>query len=238
MTSVLLEVTGACSGYGEIQILRDAAVSIRQGTITAVIGSNGAGKTTLMRTLSGLIALQKGSIIFDGKEISKTPAHERLNLGLALVPEGRLVFPDFTVHETLRVGAFSPRAQHGWKARRDRMYALFPRLFQRRTSRAGTLSGGEQQMLALARGLMSMPKLLLLDEPSLGLAPMMANEVFSQLRAIRDQGITICIVEQNVQAALGLADYGYVLEDGHVRIEGPAAELLGLGSIKESYLGL
>jgi branched-chain amino acid transport system ATP-binding protein len=234
----LLAATDLCAGYGEVQVLRDVNFAIGQGTITAVIGSNGAGKTTLMRTLSGLIALQVGTITFEGRDIGKMPAYERLDLGLALVPEGRLVFPDFTVHETLRVGAFANRAQVGWKERRERMYALFPRLLQRRTSRAGSLSGGEQQMLALARGLMSMPKLLLLDEPSLGLAPMMADEVFSQLRTIRDQGITICIVEQNVQAALGLADYGYVFEDGQVRMQGPAAELLGLGSIRESYLGL
>jgi branched-chain amino acid transport system ATP-binding protein len=234
----MLAATDLGAGYGEVQVLKNVNFAIRQGTITAVIGSNGAGKTTLMRALSGLIALQSGTIHFDGHDIGKIPAYERLDLGLALVPEGRLVFPDFTVHETLRVGAFAHRAQAGWKARRDQMYALFPRLLQRRSSRAGSLSGGEQQMLALARGLMSMPKLLLLDEPSLGLAPMMADEVFSQLRTIRDQGITICIVEQNVQAALGLADYGYVFEDGQVRMEGPAAELLGLGSIRESYLGL
>ncbi|WP_213738749.1 ABC transporter ATP-binding protein [Bradyrhizobium sp. dw_411] len=236
--SNLLEATDINAGYGEMQILKHVNFVIREGAITAVIGSNGAGKTTLMRALSGLIALQSGAIHFDGQMIGKLPAYERLDIGLALVPEGRLVFPDFTVHETLRVGAFARRAHAGWKARRDQMYALFPRLLQRRSSRAGSLSGGEQQMLALARGLMSMPKLLLLDEPSLGLAPMMADEVFSQLRAIRDQGITICIVEQNVQAALGLADYGYVFEDGQVRMEGPAADLLGLGSIRESYLGL
>lgn len=234
----LLAATDLCAGYGEVQILKSVNFAIGQGAITAVIGSNGAGKTTLMRALSGLIAPQNGTINFDGQDISKIPAYERLDLGLALVPEGRLVFPDFTVHETLRVGAFAHRAKVGWKARREQMYALFPRLLQRRSSRAGSLSGGEQQMLALARGLMSMPKLLLLDEPSLGLAPMMADEVFSQLRTIRDQGITVCIVEQNVQAALGLADYGYVFEDGQVRMQGPATELLGLGSIKESYLGL
>jgi branched-chain amino acid transport system ATP-binding protein len=236
--SNLLEATDTCAGYGEMQILKHVNFVIREGAITAVIGSNGAGKTTLMRALSGLIALQSGAIHFDGQEIGKLPAYERLNIGLALVPEGRLVFPDFTVHETLRVGAFASRAHAGWKARRDQMYELFPRLLQRRSSRAGSLSGGEQQMLALARGLMSMPKLLLLDEPSLGLAPLMADEVFSQLLTIRDQGVTICIVEQNVQAALGLADYGYVFEDGQVRMEGPAADLLGLGSIRESYLGL
>jgi branched-chain amino acid transport system ATP-binding protein len=234
----LLSATDLCAGYGEVQVLKGVNFAIGQGTITAVIGSNGAGKTTLMRALSGLIAPKSGTIQFDGHGIGGMPAYARLDLGLALVPEGRLVFPDFTVHETLRVGAFASRAQAGWKARRDQMYALFPRLLQRRSSRAGSLSGGEQQMLALARGLMSLPKLLLLDEPSLGLAPMMADEVFSQLRTIRDQGITICIVEQNVQAALGLADYGYVFEDGQVRMQGPAAELLGMGSIRESYLGI
>ena len=234
----LLEADKLCAGYGEMLVLKDVDFAVAEGSITAVIGSNGAGKTTLMRTLSGLIAARSGTITFDGRAVGGLPAHERLGLGVALVPEGRLVFPDFTIQETLRIGAFAPRAQEGWKTRADEMYALFPRLAQRRKSRAGSLSGGEQQMLALARGLMSRPKLLLLDEPSLGLAPAMADEVFHQLRAIRAQGITICLVEQDVHAALDVADYGYVMEDGHVRIQGPAAELLGLGSIRESYLGL
>ncbi|WP_158811779.1 ABC transporter ATP-binding protein [Beijerinckia sp. L45] len=234
----LLQAKNLCAGYGEMEILKTVDFSIREGSITAVIGSNGAGKTTLMRALSGLIATRSGAITFDGGVVSGLPAHERLEKGVALVPEGRLVFPDFTVHETLKVGAFSPRAHEGWKQRIEDMYALFPRLLQRKQSRAGSLSGGEQQMLALARGLMSRPKLLLLDEPSLGLAPMMADEVFRQLRTIRDSGITICLVEQNVQAALDIADYGYVMEDGHVKMHGPAAELLTMGSIRESYLGL
>ena len=238
MSTNLLEAHELRAGYGEIEVLKGISLAIRPGAITAVIGSNGAGKTTLMRALSGLIPARSGQIEFDGRRVEKLSADQRVEQGLALVPEGRLVFPDFTVQETIKIGAYAHRAREGWKQRAEDMYALFPRLQQRRLSRAGLLSGGEQQMLALARGLMSKPILLLLDEPSLGLAPAMADEVFRQLRVIRDQGITICLVEQNVHAALEIADYGYVLEDGHVRFEGPSAELLSMGSIQESYLGI
>jgi branched-chain amino acid transport system ATP-binding protein len=234
----ILEAVGLCAGYGEVRVLKDVSLHVIQGSITAVIGSNGAGKTTLMRTLSGLIASQQGGITFGHDNISAMPAHIRVEKGLALIPEGRLVFPDFTVDETLRVGAFSPRAHDGWKARMEEMYAMFPRLRQRHKVRAGSLSGGEQQMLALARGLMSRPTLLLLDEPSLGLAPAMADEVFAKLSNIRESGVTICIVEQNVYAALQMADYGYVLENGQINTEGLAADLLKMDSIREAYLGL
>ena len=234
----ILEARGLHAGYGEVRVLKKVSVYVAQGSITAVIGSNGAGKTTLMRALTGLLATQQGVITFEDADVTTLPAHVRVDKGLTLVPEGRLVFPDFTVDETLRVGAFSPHARDNWKARADHMYVLFPRLQQRRRVRAGSLSGGEQQMLALARGLMSKPRLLLLDEPSLGLAPAMADELFEKLRDIRNEGVTICIVEQNVYAALQMADYGYILENGQINGEGPAGKLLEMDSIREAYLGL
>jgi branched-chain amino acid transport system ATP-binding protein len=234
----ILEASGIHAGYGEVVVLKDVSLHVERGSITAVIGSNGAGKTTLMRTLSGLITPQQGRITVEDEDVTAMPAHLRVEKGLALVPEGRLVFPDFTVDETLRVGSFPRRARDDWKTRVEAMYALFPRLRQRHKVRSGSLSGGEQQMLALARGLMSRPDLLLLDEPSLGLAPAMADEVFAALDRIRAQGVTICIVEQNIYAALQMADYGYVLENGEIKAEAPAAELLKMDSIREAYLGI
>ncbi len=234
----ILEAEGLVAGYGEIRVLKDVTLKVAQDSITAVIGSNGAGKTTLMRTLSGLIAPQQGKITFEHSDVTKMPAHARVDKGIALIPEGRLVFPDFTVEETLRAGAYILRAQPGWRSRVEQMYVMFPRLRERRKVRAGSLSGGEQQMLALARGLMSEPSLLLLDEPSLGLAPIMADEVFGKLHDIRASGVTVCIVEQNVYAALQMADYGYVIENGEIKSQGPAVELLKMDSIREAYLGL
>jgi branched-chain amino acid transport system ATP-binding protein len=234
----LLEALGASAGYGEIQVLDQVDVTIPAGSITAIIGSNGAGKSTLMRSLAGLLRLRSGRIRFDGADVTGRLAHQRVDDGIALVPEGRLVFPDFTVAETLRIGAYLPRVRKGWQARVDLMYELFPRLKERRATLAGLLSGGEQQMLALARGLMSMPRVLLLDEPSLGLAPAMADEVFAALRSIRAQGVTIGLVEQNVYAALSIADSAYVMEDGHVVRHGPSASLIDDPMIRQAYLGL
>lgn len=235
---ILLEARDAHAGYGEVQVLEGIDIALADGAITAIIGSNGAGKTTAMRALSGLLGLRGGQVLFDGRDVTALPAHERLALGISLVPEGRLVFPDFTVAETLRIGAFTPRAREGWAQRVDSMYALFPRLRERKASRAGLLSGGEQQMLALARGLMSVPRILLLDEPSLGLAPAMVEEVFAGLRKIRDQGVTIGVVEQNVYTALSFADTAYVMEDGHVTRHADSPTLMNDPSIRASYLGL
>lgn len=234
----LLEALGASAGYGEIQVLDQVDVAIPACSITAIIGSNGAGKSTLMRSLAGLLRLRSGRIRFDGADVTGRFAHQRVDDGIALVPEGRLVFADFTVAETLRIGAYLPRVRKGWRARVDLMYELFPRLKERRATPAGLLSGGEQQMLALARGLMSMPRVLLLDEPSLGLAPAMADEVFAALRSIRAQGVTIGMVEQNVYAALSIADTAYVMEDGHVVRHGPSAALIDDPMIRQAYLGL
>ncbi|MBO9641904.1 ABC transporter ATP-binding protein [Pseudacidovorax intermedius] len=236
--AALLEARGACAGYAEIQVLAQVDVAIPAGSITAIVGSNGAGKSTLMRALAGLLRLSAGAIRFDGADITHHPAHVRVDDGIALVPEGRLVFPELTVADTLRIGAFLPRARRGWQDRAESMYRLFPRLRARRDTNAGRLSGGEQQMLALARGLMSMPRVLLLDEPSLGLAPAMADEVFGVLRDIRDQGVTIGIVEQNVYAALAIADQAYVMEDGRVVSHGPSKQLIDDPAIRTAYLGL
>jgi len=236
--TALLAVSDLDAGYGAVQVLKRLRLSVAEHSITAMIGSNGAGKTTAMRSIAGLLSPRAGSISFAGKDITRAPIHARVADGLILVPEGRLVFPDFTVEDTLRIGAYSPRAHQGADARVTEMYQLFPRLRERRQIRAGALSGGEQQMLAIARGLMAVPQLLLLDEPSLGLAPSIAAMLFEIIVEIRRRGITVCLVEQDVHATLEIADYAYVLEDGAVAVEGPARELLGSARVRESYLGL
>ncbi|WP_028226493.1 ABC transporter ATP-binding protein [Paraburkholderia ferrariae] len=233
----LLEASGVSAGYGPIKVLQGIDFGICTDSITAVIGSNGAGKTTLMRTLAGLVKAQGGTIAFGGSSLADLDASARLALGISLVPEGRLVFPEFTVAETLRVGAYAVRAREGMEERANAMYEMFPRLKERRRTPAGSLSGGEQQMLALARGLMSKPRLLLLDEPSLGLAPAMADEVFDSLLKVRASGVTIGIVEQNVYAALSIADYAYVMENGEIVRHGPSREIRDDPSIAASYLG-
>jgi branched-chain amino acid transport system ATP-binding protein len=236
--TALLDVRDLDAGYGPVQVLKHVQLSVAENSITAVIGSNGAGKTTTMRTIAGLLSPSAGRIAFAGEDITLTPTNARVADGLTLVPEGRLVFPDFTVEETLRIGAYSPRAHAGADARATEMYELFPRLRERRNIRAGSLSGGEQQMLAIARGLMAAPRLLLLDEPSLGLAPATAEMLFEIIVEIRRRGITVCLVEQDVHSTLEIADYAYVLEDGAIATEGPARELLGSARVRESYLGL
>ena len=236
--TALLEIEDLTAGYGATTVLRGVTLSVAAGSVTALVGSNGAGKTTLMRAVSGLLPVTSGSLRFDGNRITHETPNRRVERGLALVPEGRLVFPDFTVAETLRIGAYAPHARAGWRARADDMYALFPRLAERRGQRAQVLSGGEQQMLALARALMSRPRLLLLDEPSLGLAPMMAALVFETIASLRATGLTVFVVEQDVDAALTIADYAYVLENGSLVVEGEGPTLLGEDSIREAYLGL
>ena len=236
--SALLEIEGLAAGYGAVPVLDDIALDAAEGAITALVGGNGAGKSTLMRTLAGLIVPSRGRLIFDGHDITGESASARVGRGIALVPEGRLVFPDFTVEETLKLGAYTARARAGWSARRGEMYALFPRLAERRRQRAGTLSGGEQQMLALARALMSKPRLLLLDEPSLGLAPLMAAHLFETIVAVRAAEVTIFIVEQDVHTTLAIADYAYVMENGRLVAQGAGSALLGQDAIKQAYLGL
>lgn len=234
----MLEVADLVAGYGEVEVLHGLSLSAEAGQITALVGANGAGKTTLMRCLAGLLPPSEGRITLAGEDLTSVSAAARLQRGLSLVPEGRLVFPAFSVEETLKIGAYTPAARKDWRQRAAEMFVLFPRLAERRGARAGTLSGGEQQMLALARGLMSKPRMLLLDEPSLGLAPVMASFLFEQIALLRDQGLSILLVEQNVQASLNLADRAYVLENGRIVAADTGAALLRSPKVRESFLGL
>lgn len=236
--NMLLDVRNLHAGYGEVAVLRDVSFAVTDGAITALIGSNGSGKTTMMRAVAGLLPARSGRIDFAGRDLTHARPSERVEAGLALVPEGRLVFPEFTVEDTLRVGAYCTRARAGMAERKAQMYALFPRLYERRRSPAGALSGGEQQMLAIARGLMSAPSLLLLDEPSLGLAPVVVAQLFEAIVAIAKSGVAVCLVEQDVNLSLEIADYAYVLENGSIVLRGPARELIQSDQVRTSYLGL
>jgi branched-chain amino acid transport system ATP-binding protein len=234
----MLEVRDLDAAYGEVMILRGVAVTVGKGESVAVIGANGAGKSTLLRVISGLLRPRRGAVLFDGARVDHLPPYDIAALGIAHVPEGRRVLPDMTVEENLELGAYLPRP----KARRREslawVYQIFPRLAERRYQRAGTLSGGEQQMLAVGRGLMLRPRLLMLDEPSLGLAPLVVATTFEKIAEVRKEGIAILLVEQNVQRALALADRGYVLEGGQVVLQGPSQTLLEDPHIKVAYLGL
>lgn len=236
--NALLDVRNLAAGYGEVTVLRDISFSVADRSITALIGSNGAGKTTAMRAVAGLLPARSGTIEFAGRDLTRARASERVEAGLALVPEGRLVFPEFTVEETLRVGAYCLRARAGAAERVPQMYTLFPRLYERRRIAAGALSGGEQQMLAIARGLMSAPRLLLLDEPSLGLAPAVVADVFEAIVSIARSGVAVCLVEQDVHLSLEIADHAYVLENGAIATSGPARQILESDQVRRSYLGL
>jgi branched-chain amino acid transport system ATP-binding protein len=232
----LLEVSGLHSGYGKIEILKGVGLNVPAGKIVSLIGSNGAGKTTFLMTVSGIVRARKGSLLFEGKPIEKSPADHIVKLGITQVPEGRRIFQRLTVEENLDLGAYT-RPDSEKQKDREELLALFPILKTRLKGLAGHLSGGEQQMLAMARALMSRPKLLLLDEPSLGLAPKMVETVFSFIRRINERGITILLVEQNAWKALELAHYAYVIESGKIHLEGPGHELLANPLIKSSYLG-
>ena len=233
-----LQLKELSSGYGDVPIIKGLSLEVNSGSITALVGSNGAGKTTLMKTISGLLPVMDGEIFLDGEPISGTMPHRRVGLGLSLVPEGRLVFPEFSVEENLKIGAITPRAQPDRTARVEEMFELFPRLKERRDQAGGTLSGGEQQMLAIARGLMSAPRMLLLDEPSLGLAPNIAKFLFEMVVRVRDSGVTIFIVEQDIRSTLEIADHGYVIENGQIVTEGLGSDLLVDETIKTAYLGI
>ena len=236
--TVLLELDELSSGYGDVSVIKGLSLKVSSGSITALVGSNGAGKTTLMQTISGLLPRTEGSVIFDGENISETPPHRRVELGLALVPEGRLIFPEFTVEENLRIGGIIPRARSNRTRLINEMFDLFPRLQERRWQAGGTLSGGEQQMLALARGLMSEPRLLLLDEPSLGLAPNVAQLLFEMVGRVREAGVTVFIVEQDIRSTLEISDHGYVIENGRVVMNGTGSELLDNETVRKAYLGI
>jgi branched-chain amino acid transport system ATP-binding protein len=234
---MLLEISDLSSHYGRIQALDGISVTVEQGELVALVGANGAGKTTLLRCLSGVQPISGGSIRFDGADITRAAPEKRVALGIAQVPEGRQVFGPMSVEDNLRLGAY---LRQGRQVADDleRMYALFPVLFKKRELPAGTLSGGQQQMLAIARALMSRPRLLLLDEPSMGLAPLLVAEIFDVVQSLRGDGVTIFLVEQNAHAALSLADRGYVLETGSVVMTDQGHALLADERIKQAYLGL
>jgi len=234
----ILEVKDVASGYGEVQILWGSSLELEKGKLTCLVGGNGVGKTTLLRTVMGLLRPWKGSISFQGSDVSRVPAYAKAEMGLVLVPEGRQLFTDMTVYENLEMGASNKRATPKLKENLERVYKMFPRLKERQAQKAGTLSGGEQQMLAVARGIMADPTILMIDELSLGLAPVLVLDLFESLKALRELGITILLVEQNVQMALAISDYGYVLAEGKVELQGPARELIKNEHVREAYLGL
>lgn len=234
----LLEVRDIESGYGEVQILWGASLSPQDGKLTSLVGGNGVGKTTALRTIMGLNRAWKGRITFEGKDITHTPAYTKAELGIVLVPEGRQLFTDMTVLENLEMGATNKRAAAKFKDNLERVFTMFPRLQERAVQKAGTLSGGEQQMVAVSRGLMADPRILMIDELSLGLAPVLTMQLFESLRDLRKQGLTILLVEQNVQMALAVSDYAYVISAGRTEMEGPARELMNNEHIRTAYLGL
>lgn len=223
--------------YGAIHAIKGISFEVREGEIVTLIGANGAGKTTIMHTVSGLIKPQQGNIIFNGQSITTTPAHKIVESGMAHVPEGRHVFAKMSVSENLELGAYSRKDKGQLEADYDRAYEMFPRLKERRKQLAGTMSGGEQQMLAIARALMSNPKLILLDEPSMGLAPILVDEVFNIIQNINKSGTTVLLVEQNAHKALSIANRAYVLETGNVVLSGDASDLLDNEAVKRAYLG-
>jgi len=235
--TALLEVRDLWVAYGRIEAVRGVSFGVAQGQVVTLIGSNGAGKTTTLRTISGLLRPTRGEVTFDGHRIERLPAHRIVELGIAQAPEGRRLFPRMTVRENLDLGAYLRRDQQAVGADLDRTYALFPILAERRAQAAGTLSGGEQQMLAIGRALMSRPRLLLLDEPSMGLSPLTMRHIFATLAELKASGTTLLLVEQNAQAALALADEGHVLETGRIVLSGTAAELLGDDQVRKAYLG-
>lgn len=234
----LLTVHNLETSYGPVMALRGVSLSVSEGSIVTVLGSNGAGKTTLMRTLSGALVPRKGSVRYRSKRIDGLEPDRLVREGIVHVPEGREIFPFMSVTENLRMGAFTRRDRSGWAAELALVHEYFPILAERSDQEAGTLSGGEQQMLAIARGLMARPALMLLDEPSLGLSPVLVEEIFSIIRRLnREQGLTMVLVEQNARAALEVADHGYVLEIGRIVMDGPAERLMASEDIREFYLG-
>jgi branched-chain amino acid transport system ATP-binding protein len=233
----LLTIENLSAGYGDLTVLRGLNLTVETGQIVALIGANGAGKTTTLRTISGLLRPKTGRILFQDEPIQSWPSHKIVDAGLIQVPEGRHLFPYMTVHENLDLGAFR-RGRSERKATMDQVYRRFPKLAERRNQLAGTLSGGEQQMLAVGRALMTQPRLLMLDEPSLGLAPVIVRDIFSIIRELCDDGMTILVVEQNAVQTLDMADQGYVLENGEIVLSGSGADLLQNERIRTAYLGL
>ena len=236
--TALLELEKVQASYGAYHALFDVSLVVNQGEIVTLIGANGAGKTTTLRVISGVVRATHGTVRFDGQDISKTPGYQTPERGIAHVPEGRQLFPFMTVEENLVLGAFNRRARQRIREKVDEQFAIFPKLKERRRQQAGTLSGGEQQMVAIARGLMAEPKLLLLDEPSLGLSPKITEEVFQRVQTIGQSGVTVLIVEQNVVDGLSISNRGYVVEHGTITLQGTGKELLANERIRAAYLGL
>jgi branched-chain amino acid transport system ATP-binding protein len=238
LTEKMLELRQVSAGYGSFQALFDVDLEVHAGEAVAVIGPNGAGKTTLLRVISRLIGNTRGELLMDGRRYDALPAWDVIGLGIAQVPEGRRLFPQLSVEDNLRIGAYLPAARSQLASRLEFVYSLFPRMQERRSQLAGTLSGGEQQMCAIGRALMSGPRLLLLDEPSAGLAPVIVQSIFSLIQKIRAQGYTVLIVEQNVKQVLGVVDRAYLMETGKMRASGSAAEMLANDDVRKAYLGL
>ena len=233
----LLEVKDLQVYYGVICALKGISFEVNEGEIVSLIGANGAGKTTMMQSVVGMIPKRSGSVIFDGKDISKTPCHKIVQLGMTQVPEGRRIFQELSVYENLMMGAYTVRDQQRFKEDLENVFELFPRLAERRNQVAGTLSGGEQQMLAMSRALMLRPKLLMLDEPSMGLAPILVDQIFEIIKQLNKQGTTILLVEQNANKALEISDRAYVLETGSITLSGTGAELASSDEVRKAYLG-
>ena len=233
----MLEIKDLEVYYGVIQAIKGVSFDVNEGEVIALIGANGAGKTTILHTITGLINAQKGSVWFEGKDITKVPAHKIVSRGMAHVPEGRRVFANLTVLQNLKMGAYTRKDKTEIEQTLDSIYKRFPRLMERQNQLAGTLSGGEQQMLAMGRALMSHPKIILMDEPSMGLSPIFVNEIFDIIKSVSASGTTVLLVEQNAKKALSIADRAYVLETGKIVLSGKASDLLNNDSIKKAYLG-
>ena len=233
-----LDVHGLESGYGEVQILWGISIHLQAGHLTTLVGTNGSGKTTLLRAITGLLPVWKGEVLFDGQNITSLSPHKKTQLGLVMVPEGRQLFTDMSVLENLQMGATPAHARSSYQRNLEWVFDLFPRLKERRRQSTGTLSGGEQQMVAIARGLMSQPQILIFDELSLGLSPLAVLNVFEVILKLKKQGYTMLVVEQNVQMALAVSDYTYVMDSGRIEIEGQAKEVREMPSVRKAYLGL
>jgi branched-chain amino acid transport system ATP-binding protein len=236
--SAALEVNGICAGYGLTQVLWDLSFTVQQGQMVALLGANGAGKTTTLKTICGMVHPTSGTIRYNGTLISGWPVHQVVALGITMVPEGRQTFPKMTVEENLRMGAYLPRAQQNQRKNLDWVYRIFPLLKERRRQIAETLSGGEQQMLAIGRGLMADPRFIMLDEPSLGLSPLLVSETFQVIQTLHREGLTVFLVEQNVKQTMKVADYCYVMENGRVVQEGTGKALEEDPKVREAYLGI
>ncbi len=236
--TALLELEAIEAGYGEVQVLWGISLAAKRGELTTIVGANGAGKTTTLRALAGSIPTRRGRVLFEGEDVTKLAPHAKVARGIVLVPEGRQLFAAMSVEENLEMGAFSRRAQRTFGTRLKEVFELFPRLKDRRRQKAGTFSGGEQQMLAIARGLMSDPEILIIDELSLGLAPVVVHALFNTLKKLKASGLTILLVEQNVHLAFALSDHAYVIAEGRLFTEGRPAELAKMPEIRQAYLGL